>query len=122
MPIDVANPQDTYDHLFGSGATSYSWWLGTKTTGVDEKFNASPDWSVEVTCDNGDEGETTKTVTHQAALTAARQIAKYPPKHASDALVRECKNLLFHADETDFDANSGDELLQFIVLGEIVFG
>jgi hypothetical protein len=47
---------------------------------------------------------------------------KARPEYASDALVRECRNLIFAADEIDFDANSADELLQVIVLGEIVFG
>jgi hypothetical protein len=36
--------------------------------------------------------------------------------------VRECRNLIFDADEVDFDADSADQLLQVAVLGEIVFG
>jgi hypothetical protein len=122
MPINTAKPQDTYDHMFGSGATSYSWWLSTKTTGVDSNFKASDDWSVEVTCDDGNEGRKTTTVNHAAVMKAARQVLDTPPKYGSGALVQECKHLIFDNDETDFDAASGDELLQFIVLGEIVFG
>lgn len=122
MPIKTASPQDTYDHMFGSGATSYSWWLSTKTTGVDADFKASDDWSVEVSCDNGDEGKTTTTVTHAAVLKAARKVLDSKPQYASETLVVECKNLIFDADEADFDAVVGDELLQLIVLGEIVFG
>ena len=123
MSLNQATPQHTYDHMFGSGATSYSWWLGTKTTGVDmERWKATDDWSVEVTADDGNDGETTVTVDHAAVLRAARQVIKEPPKYASEALVRECKNLLFHADEADFDANSADELLQVLVLGGVVYG
>lgn len=124
MPIKTASPQDTYDHMFGSGATSYSWWLGTKIVkGVDtQTWNVEPDWEVEVTCDNGDEGKTTTTVTHAAVLKAARKVLDSKPQYASETLVVECKNLIFDADEADFDAVVGDELLQLIVLGEIVFG
>jgi hypothetical protein len=123
MPIKTASPQDTYDHMFGSGATSYSWWLGTKTTGVDmTAWKAGDDWSVEVTADDGNDGETTVTVDHAAVLKAARQVIKAQPQYSSDALLRECKHLIFDNDETDFDANSADELLQVIVLGQIIFG
>lgn len=122
MPINTASPQDTYDHMFGSGATSYSWWLGTKTTGVDGSYRAADDWSVQVTADDGNGGETTVIVNHAAVLRAARQVIKAQPKYSSGVLLRECKHLIFDNDETDFDAASGDELLQVIVLGEIVFG
>lgn len=122
MTIKTATPQHTYDHMFGTGAISYSWWLSTKSTGVDDKGDVTPEWSVKVTCDNGDGGETTMTVNHAAVLKAACEVIKDPPKYSTDALVRECKNLVFDADSCDFDSDSADELLQYIVLGEIVFG
>lgn len=123
MTINTASPKDTYDHMFGSGALSYSWWLDTKTTGVEGgTWKVSPDWSVEVTADDGNDGRTTVTVNHAEVMKAARKVLDTPPKYSSDALAQECRHLIFNNDETDFDANSADELLQFIVLGEIVFG
>jgi hypothetical protein len=123
MSLTKATPQDTYDHMFGSGALSYSWWRGTKTTGVDGATRrASDDWSIKVTCEDGNDGEITVTVDHATVLRAARKVIDSPPKYGSSALVQECKHLIFDNDETDFDANSADELLQYICLGEVVFG
>lgn len=117
MPIKTASPQDTFDHVFGSGATSYSWWLDIEITNAD-----TPEWSARVRVEDGNDSTVTKTVDHATVLAAARKVIKRAPMYSSTALVRECKNLIFDADNTDFDANSADELLQFIVLGEIVFG
>ena len=55
-------------------------------------------------------------------MTAARAVLAEPPRFASAGLVRECSHLLFNNDETDFDAPLADELLQFMLLGEIVYG
>jgi hypothetical protein len=115
--MNTATPQDTQDHILGSGALGYEWWHAVTETGMD-----TPDWSAVITADDGDDGEAIATVNHSAVMKAARAIMKDKPKYASDALVRECRNLVFDADNADFDANSADELLQFIVLGEIVFG
>src|SRR6266851_4459413 len=72
VSLTQATLQDAYDHMFGSGALSYSWLLGTKTTGVDfETRKASDEWSVEVTCENGDGGETTVTVDPAGVIRAA---------------------------------------------------
>ncbi len=91
MSLTQATLQDAYDHMFGSGALSYSWLLGTKTTGVDfETRKASDEWSVEVTCENGDGGETTVTVDPAGVLRAARKVIENPPGYASRALVDEC--------------------------------
>jgi hypothetical protein len=121
--IKTASPQDTFDAIFGSGATMYSWWLNAEFTGIDSAGTIqTTDWTVKVPAENGDRGETTATVDHKSILKAARQIIKSAPKFASDALVRESRNLIFDADELDFDANSADEILQVLVLGEIVFG
>ena len=121
--IKTASYQDTFDHMLGAGALGYEWWHAVDTTGVEPNgYDATPEWSAKITADNGDGGEVTTTINHKAVLKAARQVMASPPKYASDALVRECRHLIFDADETDFDACSADELLQFMVLGEIVFG
>ena len=121
--IKTASPQDTFDSLFGSGAMMYSWWINAEFLGIDSGGHIQTDeWTAKVTAENGDGGETTVTIDHKAILKAARQIMKVRPEYASDALVRESRHLIFDADELDFDANSADEILQVIVLGEIVFG
>ncbi len=120
--LRTATPQDTYDHVFGSGALSYHWWLDTKTTGVDgETFKAADDWSVEVTAENGNDGEKTVTVDHKAIMRAANKVIEDPPKYASGSLSDQCKRLVFNADTADLDAAVADELLQVVVLGELVF-
>ena len=114
MSLNQATPQDTYDHMFGSGATQYSWWLGTKTTGVDMDLEGQRRLVGRGHVRDGNDGETTVTVDHAAVLRAARKVLDSPPKYASSALVQECKHLMFDNDETDFDANSADELLQVL--------
>lgn len=122
MGINAATPRDTYTHVFGCGALTYSWWLNTKTTGVTDWDSIADDWSAEVTCEDGDGGQKTATVTHKDVLRWARKVIANPPKYSSSTLVQECKNLVFNNDDTDIDAVVGDELLQLLVLGEIVFG
>jgi hypothetical protein len=114
MPRHTATPQITQDHMLGSGALTFSWWRSADIQGMD-----TPDWQTVITCENGDGGETTTTVTHAVVMAAARKVLASRPQYASDAFVRECRNL---GDEADFDACTADELLQFIVLGAIVFG
>lgn len=122
--IKTASPQDTFDAIFGAGAMMYSWWINAEFTGIDSAGTIQTiDWTVKVTAEGADENEeVTVTIDHALILKTARQIIKAAPKYASDALVRESRNLIFDADELDFDANSADEILQVIVLGEIVFG
>ena len=115
--MKTASWQDTFDHAIGAGALTYSWWLNTKSKNVD-----TPDWEVTLTGGGDGDDEKTATVNHAAVLKAARAILKNRPEYASNALVRECRNLIFDADETDFDAASSDELLQMIVFGEIIYG
>jgi hypothetical protein len=55
-------------------------------------------------------------------MKAAREVMAELPRFASRTMQGECANLVFNADSTDFDAGTSDELLQYMVLGEIVFG
>jgi hypothetical protein len=121
--MQTASPQDTFDAIFGSGAMVYSWWTNAEFTGINSSGHIQTiNWTVKVTADDGDDGETVATIDHKSLLNTARQVIKTAPTYASDALVRECRNLIFNADELDFDADSADQLLQVAVLGEIVFG
>lgn len=120
--MSAATPQDTYDHTFGTGATLCEWWHDARTAGVADDGTVTDDWSGRVTCDTGSGGEITLTVTHEVIMRAARQITRTHPAYVAQATAAECRNLLWHADDADFDADSGDQLLQVAVLGEIVFG
>lgn len=123
MTINSATPQDTFDHVFGSGATSYSWWVTVEGQG-DTNMAAvyQPlQWQVLVTADDGDGTLKTVLVNHQTVMHAARTIVA-DDSYANTILRRECRNLVFDADEADFDACSGDVLLQYIVLGGLVYG
>lgn len=123
--INTATPQDTFDHMLGSGAFSagWSWWLDVQTTGLKENgYDATDEWTAAITADDGNGGTVTKTIDHKTVMAAARKVLAGPPQYASTGLARECSHLIFDNDETDFDAPLADELLQLMVLGEIVFG
>lgn len=126
MSINSATPQQTWDHIFGSGCLLYDWWESVTYRGVDEAGAVSPGWEADVTAlteaDSDPSSTVTVTVTHADIMAAARKVMKARPRYASDVLGRECRNLVFDVDEADFDAPCADELLQVIVLGEIVYG
>lgn len=115
--MKTASPQDTYDHLIGSGALSYPWWHE-----LDVYQEGTDDWSVRLVCDSGENGKATKQFGHKDVMKACYRIIKALPKSASQTLYRQCRNLVWDADEADFDAAVADEMLQYLVLGEVVFG
>jgi hypothetical protein len=123
--IDRASAQDTFDHMIGSGAFScgWDWWLDVKVTGTKPNgYDAEDNWKAEITADDGNGGRVTKTIDHETVMKAAQAVLANPPEYASAGLMRECSHLLFNNGETDFDAPLADQLLQYMVLGEIVFG
>lgn len=122
--MSAATPQDTFDHLLGSGAFTFDWWhRHDDVHGVEWAGDVTSDWSLTLTCDDGDDGGVkSATISHQVIMATARSVVENPPAYASKSLVRECQNLLDNPDEADFDAPMADELLQLIVLGEITFG
>jgi len=120
----TATPQETFDHLMGAGALQYGWWVEYKPTGVDADGTVTGDWTAELTCETGDDDPASKTavISHQVIMAAARKVMAELPQYASETMQGECAHLVFDADAADFDAGTSDELLQFMVLGEIVFG
>lgn len=123
VEMKTATPQDTFDHMLGAGAFQWSWWLDCQVTGeTGATGTVNDDWTAEITAETGDGGKATKTIDHKAILRACRSVMAELPRFASQDLARECRNLIFDADAADFDAPLADELLQFMVLGEIVFG
>jgi hypothetical protein len=121
--MNTATPQDTFDHTLGSGLLSWPWWRDAETTGVDRDGNVADDWTAKITADDGDNQETIVVVDHAAIMRAARKIiAGDGGQYVSDSAKREARALIFDADECDFDASTGDELLQVAVLGQVIFG
>ena len=117
MTIKSATYHDTFNIVIGSGSLDYEWWHEV------EVWNAYTDiWAVKLTGENCEGDEIDVIINHDLVMKTARAIIKTAPKYASNALVRECQNLLFDSDKVDFDANSADELLQVMVMGEIIFG
>lgn len=122
--MKTATPQDTWDHTFGACGTMFSWWLDEKHSGVSASGDVQPGWTVELTIEDGETGDpVTKTVDHATVLKFARKIASREiTKFVGQRTVRECQNLVFRADEADFDSALADELLQVVMLGEVVYG
>ena len=92
---------------------------------MPEQFSKVPeDWAIEITCETGrdDDGTKTATISHKVVMAAARRFLKNRPSYSSRSAIAACAALLLDVSECDFDAGTSDELLQFIVLGEIVFG
>jgi len=116
--MTTATSQDTLDHILGAGALTWSWW---RNCDITQDAGLPGGWQAAIT---GvlDGKRVTATITHGDVLKTARQVLAARPEHASDALVSECRNLLFDADEADFDAVSSDELLQLAVFGRITYG
>lgn len=121
--MNTATPQDTYDHTIGAGALSFGWWLGCETTGVSASGDVADDWQATLTAEDGDGDPKTVVVGHAQIMSAARKIiGDDGVPYVSDTARRQCRALVFDADDADFDAGTGDELLQAAVLGEVVFG
>jgi hypothetical protein len=131
VKVKRATPQETFDHMLGAGALSYSWWCdvhAVRGQGVDGLV--TDDWEYLLTCETGKDDDSVKTATinHNVIMEAAKKAVLADlgvgegTQFMSKACVRNCAALLYFPDDADFDANSSDELLQSIVLGQIVFG
>jgi hypothetical protein len=127
--MSTATPQDTQDHMLGSGALSWSWWVGGTTRGMD-----TPAWEATLTIEDPlEEGIRSAVINHEVVLATARQVvasagkmlrtpqgSEYPAW--SRALEQQCWRLLTDPDDADFDASSADELLQLAVTGVVAYG
>lgn len=128
--MNQATWKDTFDHMFGSGATDYSWWGELIFDGMqDNGYDPTENWSVTLICEDGFDGTKSATVNHGSVLEAAREIVRmYLCKdeagkpQVNDDCVLACAMLVFNADDCDFDAGTADCLLQIMVLGSVVFG
>lgn len=118
-----ASPQDTFTHIFGSGFTMYDWWLQTEEIGCGDNFDNVPaDWKVRVVVEDGNGEPKEVMVDHATIIKACWEIIQMDHHIGmTESTVRNVGCLLFNNDSTDFDANSADELMQWITLGEVVF-
>jgi hypothetical protein len=118
----VPTEQDTYDHIFGSGFDTYSWW-GQVRTSWDMRNPAPDGWTAYVPVEDGDTGEwRTAMVTHSLILGAMEKLAEGDVKYATDSVARECREFLKGPEDADFDAGTADEVMQMVTLGEIIYG
>jgi hypothetical protein len=124
MTFEVT-PQDTYDHIIGSGAFMYPWYMGLTQTGVNDDGSVTDGWSATVRIeDPGDDGVTAFEVSHSRII-AVMQVLTDPEcyvRYVSESVVMECERFLRDPDGADFDAVMADEVLQYIAFNEIVFG
>ncbi|MYX26073.1 hypothetical protein GTY75_05215 [Streptomyces sp. SID8381] len=119
--------QETYDHIFGVGALTYSWWEGSKRSWKRNDMDEVPDgWTVALIAENPEaEGTVTGLVNHWSLIGAMNAIA-HPHEpwgvEAGPATMRECRAFLFDPDHSDFDAGTADCVLQVAVFGSVIFG
>lgn len=132
----MANQQEVFDHLFGSGCVGeYTWYHRYEPPAGESKDGKVPaGWSAKITMINGNDRPVTKEISYETVMSRARRIVREylmedpaHPEHNTrygygDILVQECAKLIFDPDAVDFDADSADQFLQLLVLGEVVFG
>lgn len=117
-------PQQTYQYLMGVSAESWDWWVKWEDP-YDVSFFVDNvpvpnDWKVtgEIEAPGPEAGTTRFEITHEKIVRAAKEIAA---RYWHPELVKQCRMLLADADECDFDAGTGDSLLQYVVFGDIVY-
>lgn len=117
--------QNTYDHIIGSGALSYGWYLPVEIPDDPESTGADT-WMLRFK-ELDDDGETGRefTVTHEDIVRAIRKLAGKDGadvRYLTSVCRQECRHLLFDRDAADFDSATADEVIQFAVFGQIIYG
>ena len=100
------NAEDLLDHLTGAGASQYDWYIDL--SGEDGR----------ITVEMEDPDNDGKSIRKSVSVTEARKVIasiikeqKQGWQYVSSAMERD-----------DFDANDADIVLQYIALGELVYG
>lgn len=127
-PEQVVNvtPQDTADTFIGSGALSYSWWRVCNAEGIAQ-LDSPDDWFVVLVDEDGsDEPGTPVRVDHAVIMQAVQRLARAAPEdqpgQVRDDVVVECRVFLADPQDADFDADSADQVLQYIAFGSVIYG
>ncbi|MEV0471010.1 hypothetical protein [Streptomyces prunicolor] len=116
--------QQTYDHIFGSGALNFPWWVDYKRSWEPNRWDEAPDgWAVAMQA-APDESEKTVTafVNHWALIGAMNAVTNPAEPWGVDAgtgAARECRAFLFAPEQADFSADTADVVLQVAVFGSI---
>jgi len=112
--------------FFGADATSYAWWDVADAHGAFEMDEPNDWWVDLVIMGDADYGEVMgrKTVSHGVLMATIADIAENGSEIRGLApdVQQECAAFLDDPDDTDFDADMADQVLQHAVLGEVVFG
>lgn len=126
MPETITQ-QQTHDHIFGAGALTYEWWEDVHRDHFPDSMGDVPDgWTIAVKAENPMvEGSVTKFVNHWSLLGAMHAIA-HPMEpwgvEAGESARQECRAFLFDPEQSDFDADTADIVLQVAVFGKVHFG
>lgn len=127
--MSTITPHDTNMHFMGSGALSYEWWHVTETVGDAFEQYPAENWSItvrEYDPDHGTFGEQLTTFDHKTLMRAINTLARTAsdniPRGMSDNVLRECRTFIADHEDADFDADSADQVLQFIAFGEVTYG
>jgi hypothetical protein len=122
-------PQDTNIHFVGSGALSYEWWSVVADTGDALGADPADDWSVtlqESQEDPEEEPPPAFQLDHKALSKAVNTLARLAkdkrPEFMSEETVRQCREFIKDPDDADFDADTADQVIQYALLGKIVYG
>lgn len=124
--ITPATQYDTHLHIFGSGATSYPWY-GLVVDDSPGDYLADPatydGWIVTIAdTPDDDQGGGVATLDHAQILRAIKRAAFGTRAKVSDACTREARNFLFRRDDTDFDSDAADQIIQVAMFGKVIYG
>lgn len=117
---------DVWDCIFGSGCTSYSWWLYSACEAErDVRTGERSCWPTAVMAENPvTDGTVERQVTADDVMAAVHRIAAgQGGRYVGAHVIRECATVLADGwDDVDFDADMADQVLQVVMFGEVYFG
>lgn len=135
--IQPATQYDTHLHIFGSGALVYPWYGEITDTSPDD-YLADPatydGWTVTFSemdiCGTADEHPVHPgarpvrqyILDHAQILKAIKRAAFGNKAKVSATCAREARNFLFRRDDTDFDSDTADQIIQVAAFGEVLYG
>ncbi|WP_439377852.1 hypothetical protein [Amycolatopsis lexingtonensis] len=118
--------RDTNTHFVGSGALGWEWWQVLRETGNALGVEVADDWSLTIRdVGDGEEGEEF-VLDHKALSRAVNTLARTAldkrPEYMSEQTIRECRAFISDPDEADFDADTADQVIQYVAFGKVVYG
>jgi hypothetical protein len=121
--------EDIYDHIVGSGASGYSWYV--QVYDYRPPDDPDDDWYIIFLMEDPDDNDETLEVRldTETILEYAENITNEQNVNTDTTLVygvtlqtkHQCELLVSGSDDVDFDADMADQLIQAIAYGEVVF-